>query len=123
VSLTWEPFNWGRKKHDLAVRRDELQKAVNDAADAKGQIESEVSELLRRVQLAGARLHVASLSRQVATESLRVAQKQYEEQYSLLKAVLQAQAALASANADYQRTLGELWTARAEYERATGEEH
>ena len=122
VSLSWEPFNWGRKKHDLAVRRDELQKAVNNAAEAKGQIEIEVAEQLRRVQLAGARLHVANLSRQVATESLRVAQKQFEEQYSLLKAVLQAQATLASANADYQRTLGELWTARAEYERATGEE-
>ena len=105
VSLTWEPFTWGRKKHDLALRREELQKAVNKEEDVKGQVEIEVAEQFRRLQLAAARLHVASLSRQMATESLRVAQKQYEVQFSLLRKVLQAQAALEGANADYQQDL------------------
>ena len=122
VGLTWEPFTWGRKKHDLAVRRDELQEALNKEEDVKGQVEIDVAEQFRRLQLSAARLHVASLSRQMAAESLRVAQKQYEVQFSLLRAVLQAQAALAQANADYHRTLSELWTARADYERALGEE-
>lgn len=122
VGLTWEPFTWGRKKHDLALRREELQQAVNQEEDVKGQVEIEVAEQFRRLQLAAARLHVASLSRQVAAESLRVAQKQYEVQFSLLRTVLQAQATLEGANADYHRTLSDLWTARAEYERALGDE-
>jgi outer membrane protein TolC len=122
ISMTWEPFTWGRKKHDLNVHRDELQEAINRQEDAKGLVEIDVAEQYRRLRLAAARLHVASLGRQMAAESLRVAQKQYEVQFSLLKTVLQAQAALASADADYQRTLSELWSARAEYARALGEE-
>jgi outer membrane protein TolC len=58
----------------------------------------------------------------MATESLRVAQKRYEQQYSLLRTVLDAQSSLETANADYQRCLAELWTARADYERALGED-
>jgi hypothetical protein len=122
LSVTWEPFTWGRKKRELSVRRTELEEAVNREEDAKGMVAIDVSEQQRRLQLAAARLHVASLGRQVAVESLRVAQKQYEVQFSLLKSVLQAQASLESANADYQRGLSELWSARAEYQRALGEE-
>ncbi len=122
VSLTWEPFTWGKKKHDLAVRGAELQQAINNAEEAKDQVSIDVADQFRRLQLAAARLHVSSLSLQMATESLREAQKQYEVQFSLLKTVLQAQAALESTNADYQKTLGELWTARAEYERALGDD-
>ncbi|MES1257557.1 MAG: TolC family protein [Acidobacteriota bacterium] len=122
VSLTWEPFSWGRKKHDLAVHRQELQEAVNKEEEAKGLIAIDVAEQYRRLQLAAARLHVASLGRQMAAETVRVTQKQYEAEFSLLKTVLQTQASLEGANAEYQRTLSELWMARAEYERALGEE-
>ena len=122
VSLTWEPFTWGRKRHDLAVHSAEVQQAINNAEEAKDQVAIDVADQFRRLQLAAARLHVSSLSLQMANESLREAQKQYEVQFSLLKTVLQAQAALGGANADYQKTLGELWTARAEYERALGDD-
>jgi outer membrane protein TolC len=122
VGLTWEPFTWGRKKHDLAVRREELEEAINKEEDVKAQVEIDVAERFRQLQLDAARVHVASIGRQMAAESLRVAQKQYELQFSLLKTVLQAQASLESGDADYRRTLSELWTARAEYERALGED-
>lgn len=122
VSVTWEPFTWGRKKNELALRREELQEAVNRNEDAKSQVAIDVAEQFRKLKLASAKLHVASLMRQMAAESLRVNQKQYEVQFSLLKSVLQAQAALESANAEYQKILGELWTARAEYDRAMGDE-
>jgi len=122
VSVAWQPFTWGRKQHELAVHRDELQEAINKQEDAKSLIEIDVAEQYRRLQLAAARLHVASLSRQMTAESLREAQKQYEARFTLLKTVLQAQAALENSNADYQKCLTELWTARAEYERALGED-
>lgn len=120
VSLVWDPFTWGRRKHDLEQRRDEIQEAVNKEEDAKEQVAVDVGEQFRKMQLAAARLRVATLSRQLATEALRVAQKQYEVQFSLVKTVLQAQAALENANADYRRSLGDQLTARAEYERALG---
>jgi outer membrane protein TolC len=122
VGLTWEPFTWGRKKHEIALRREELEEVVNKQEEVKTQVEIDVSEQLRHLQLTTARLHVASLNHQVANESLRVAQKQYELQFSLLKAVLQAQTALEASSADYARSLSEVWKARAEYERALGDD-
>jgi outer membrane protein TolC len=122
VSLSWEPFTWGRKERDLEVHRVEIQRAMNKEEEAKSQVAIDVADQYRRLQLAAAKLHVASLGLQVATESLRVAQKQYDQQFSLLRTVLQAQTGLEGASAEYQRSLGELWTARAEYERALGED-
>jgi outer membrane protein len=122
VSLTWEPFTWGRRKHELAARRDDIQEAMNQEKDAAGQVQIDVTEQFRRLELAAAKLRVASLSRQMATESLRIVQKQYEDQYSLLKTVLEAQVNLQNADADYRRTMSELWAARADYDRATGED-
>jgi outer membrane protein TolC len=122
VSLQWEPFTWGRKKHELAVRRDEIQQIENQAEEVKGEVSIDVAEQLRRLPLARARLGIARLRRQMAAESLRVAQRRYQEQFSLLRTVLDAQTALEAANAEYQRSLAELWTARADYERALGED-
>ncbi len=122
VSLTWEPFTWRRKQHDLEVHRIAEQQAVYKAAEVKSEIQIEVGDLSRRVRLASARLHVAALTRQMTTESLRIAQRQYEAQYTLLKTVLQAQSSADNASADYERTISELWTAVADYERALGEE-
>jgi outer membrane protein len=120
VSLQWEPFTWGRKKHELSVRRDEIQQIENRAEEIKGEVTIDVAEQFRRLPLARARLGIARLRRQMVAESLRVSQKRYEEQFSLLRTVLDAQSALEAANAEYQRSLAELWTARADYERALG---
>jgi len=122
VTVTWEPFTWGRKKHELEEKRDGIQQAMNLEKEVAGQVKVDVAEQVRRLELSAAKLRVASLSRQMATESLRIAQKQYEAQYSLLKTVLEAQVNLENAGADYRRILTELWTARAEYDRALGED-
>lgn len=122
VSLQWEPFTWGRKRHEIAVRRDEVQQVENRAEEIKGEVSIDVAEQFRRLPLARARLGIARLRRQMAAESLRVAQKRYEEQFSLLRTVLDSQSALEGANAEYQHSLSELWAARADYERALGDD-
>ncbi len=104
------------------MRRDEIQQIENRNEEIKGEVSIDVAEQFRRLPLARARLGIARLRRQMTTESLRVAQKRYEEQFSLLRTVLDAQSALEAASADYQRSLAELWTARADYERALGED-
>ena len=120
VGLTWEPFTWGRRKHELAGRRDEIDEAMNLEQETEQQVRVEVAEQFRRVGLSAAKLRVASLTRQMAAESLRISQTQYAAQYSLLKTVLEAQASLENADADYRRTVTDLWTARAELDRAMG---
>jgi outer membrane protein TolC len=120
LSLSWEPFTWGRRRHDVAVARMEAERAANAEQDVKSQVAMDAVEQWRRLKLASARLNVADLSRKLAAESLRVAQKQYSVEFALLKTVLEAQSKLEAANADYQKASGELWSARADYERAEG---
>ena len=47
---------------------------------------------------------------------------QYQQKTALLQNVLQEQAALAQANQQYQQALSSFWTAKANFERALGEE-
>ncbi len=122
LSLNWQPITWGRRKHELADKRHEIEQAGILEKEMEDQVRVEVTEHLRRLRLAQTKLRVADLGRQMATESLRISQQRYEAQYSLLRTVLDAQAALETANADYRRTLNELSLERAEYARAMGED-
>jgi outer membrane protein TolC len=53
---------------------------------------------------------------------LRVTLNKYKDQAALLKDVLQVQASSADANNQYQQAVLSLWTARADFEKAIGEE-
>jgi outer membrane protein TolC len=65
---------------------------------------------------------VARLSQETAIESLRVAKNRFAVQSALLKDVLQVQVSLEQSNSDYQQALVSFWNARAEFERALGED-
>ena len=63
------------------------------------------------------------LAREAAQEKLRVATEKYKVEAALLKDTLQAQASLSEANAQYDQALLSFWTARADLDRALGEDH
>ena len=67
-------------------------------------------------------LRVAAMAQQQARETSRVRADQYRVQAVLLSDVLQAAAVQADADNQYQQALAGLWLARAEFERALGEE-
>ena len=67
-------------------------------------------------------LRVSQLAQEATREKLRVTMNKYTQQAVLLKDVLHAQAELAGANDQYQQALLSFWTARAEFEKALGEE-
>ncbi len=122
VSLSWEPFDWGRKRHDLAEKGRVIEEAKNSRADAEALVTIEVDDKFRKLQQAQAQLRVARLGQQTAIENLRVAKNKYEAQSSLLKDLLQAQANLEQSNADFQQALAGFWTAKAQFEHALGED-
>jgi outer membrane protein TolC len=122
VMLTWEPFDWGRKKRELAEKSktvDQAQLAVR-AADAKTVLE--INALARKLQEARAMLRVTQLAQDAAREKMRVATNRFAEEVTLLKDVLQAQSAAAEAGQKYQQALLAFWKARAEFEKVIGEE-
>jgi outer membrane protein TolC len=82
----------------------------------------EVNAQFRNLSEARMSVRVAALAREQTREISRVRADQYRVQAALLSDVLQAAATQADADNQYQQALAALWVARAEFERALGED-
>jgi outer membrane protein TolC len=122
VTVSWEFFDWGRKRHELAEKDEAVEQAKNGLKETEDHVLIDVGDKLRKLQLSGQALQVAKLSEDSAKENLRVSTGRYKYQAVLLSDVLQSQASLAEASHDYQKALLAFWTARAEFEKALGED-
>lgn len=122
VAVTWEVFDWGRKKNELAAKDKAIEQANAGLKETEDQVLIDVGDKLRKLQLADQALRVAKLSEDSAKENLRVSTGRYQYQAVLLSDVLQSQASLAEASHEYQRALLTYWTAKAEFEKALGED-
>lgn len=122
VVVSWEFFDWGRKRHELAQIDNTIAQAKNGLKETEDQVLVEVGDKLRKLQLSAQALLVAKLAEDSAKENLRVSTGQYKYQAVMLSDVLKTQASLAEATNDYQKALLTFWTAKAEFEKALGEE-
>jgi outer membrane protein TolC len=120
--LTWEPFDWGRRKDELAEKDASITQAQNALSDARNKVVADVDEKFRHLRQNRARLRVADLARQTVAESLRVTQEKFKVQATLVKDVLEAQSTLEQTTADYRQALLAFWNAKTEFEHALGEE-
>jgi outer membrane protein len=122
VVMSWEPFDWGRKKRQLAEKSKTIEQAGNFLKETEDQILIEVGDKFRRLQQTQQALRVARLNQDAEREALRVTQGRYKFEAALLTEVLQSQAKLADANNQYQQALLSFWTAKAELEKALGQD-
>jgi outer membrane protein TolC len=122
VTMSWEFFDWGRKKHQLAEKDKAVEQAKNGLKETEDQVLIDVGDKLRKLQQSAQGLRVAKLAESSARENLRVSTGRYKFQAVLLSDVLQSQALLAEATHEYQRALLACWTAKAEFEKALGED-
>jgi outer membrane protein TolC len=120
-NVNWEPFDWGRRRHETAEKRKTIEQAREGLIEAETSILREVSDRFRKLHEARALLRVSQLNQQSALEKLRVATNKYTLEVALYKDVLQSQAGLAEARDRYQQALLAFWTARADFEKAIGE--
>jgi outer membrane protein TolC len=120
-TLNWEPFDWGRRKHETAEKQRTIEQAREGLREAESLILREVSDRFRKLQESRALLRVSQLHQEAAREKLRVATNKYAQDAVLYKDVLQNQAGLAEAQDRYQQALLAFWTARADFEKAIGE--
>jgi outer membrane protein TolC len=120
--MSWEPFDWGRKKRQLAEKSKAIEQAENSLKETEDQILIEVGDKFRRLQQTQQALRVSRLNQDAEREALRVTQGRYKFEAALLTEVLQSQARLADANNQYQQALLSFWTAKAELEKALGQE-
>ncbi|HBB88892.1 MAG TPA: hypothetical protein DC047_14895 [Blastocatellia bacterium] len=122
VVMSWEPFDWGRKKRQLAEKSKTIEQAENALQETEDQIVIEVGDKFRRLQQTQQALRVARLNQDAEREALRVTQGRYRFEAALLTEVLQSQAKLADANNQYQQALLSFWTAKGELEKALGQD-
>jgi len=122
VLITWEFFDWGRKKHQLAEIDSTIEQAKNGLKETEDQVLVDVGDKLRKLQLTAQALRVAKLGEDAAKENLRVSTGQYKFQAVMLSDVLKSQASLAEATNEYQKALLMFWTAKAEFENVLGED-
>ncbi len=120
--LQWEIFDAGRRRHDVAEKNKAREQARLAQAERESATLLDVGEQFRRVQESSKSLTASELNRAARRERLRIAKDRYEQQAIIAEDLLRAQAELAEADRQYVRDLAAFWTARADLERAVGED-
>jgi outer membrane protein len=121
LQLTWEPWDWGRKREELAQKRQAIEQAKKTQQDTEAQVLIEVNTQFRRLREAQELLRVTQALQAARREKTRVVINQYTQKAALLKDVLQQRSSLADANHQYKDALFQFATAQAALEKALGE--
>ena len=120
--VDWDVWDWGRKRKELAEKVVTVRQADLAERETEQQILVEVGAKFRKLTESRAWLDVGRWARQTEEEKLRVVMNQYRQSAALLKDTLQQEAAVATAGAQYRQALLSFWTAKADLEKALGEE-
>lgn len=122
ISVEWEVFDWGRKKRELAEKSRTVSESDNNLLETQSRVLIEVNDRYRKLEEACQQIRIAKLAQTQARANVQMAAFKYRVDAVLLKDVLQAQTSLADANYEYQKALLSFWTAKADFEKAMGED-
>lgn len=122
VSVEWEVFDWGRKKRELAEKQLTVNQSENSLREAENMVLMDVNAKFRRLKETAEQLRIMQMTKKTTQANLQIVLNRYEQQAVLYKDVLQMQTTLTQANTNYQNALLSFWTAKAEFEKALGEE-
>ena len=122
VLLTWQPWDWGQKRHNIAQKVDAEKQAQLSIDSVRDQVLQEVDSAYRRLREARDLLTAAQAARDAEAEKLRNEMDAYSHQTIVLSDLLQQQSSVASAEDQHRQGLLAFWRARADFERALGEE-
>jgi outer membrane protein TolC len=120
--LTWQPWDWGEKRHKVQQAALAEKQAGLSAEDTREQILLEVDSTFRRLREARAHLAVTEALRDAETERMRNQKEAYSQQSILLSDLLKQQSALADAEGQYHQAVLTYWSARADFQKTLGEE-
>jgi outer membrane protein len=118
----WDPFDWGRRKHEVNEKTINIEQSKLKLTSTKSQLLINVGDKFRSLQEARAAVAVAQAKQEAAREKLREVTQQYGQKTVLLRDVLQQQSAMESADSEYNNAVVEFWSAKASFQKAIGEE-
>jgi outer membrane protein len=120
--LSWEPFDWGRKRHEVEQKKLTVDQTRLQLTEAQSKVLLDLNTRFRDLQEARSLMSVAITGLDAEKEKLRELTDQFHQRAVLLKDVLQQQAVVAASDDEYQQALLSFWNKRAEFEKAIGEE-
>src|SRR5712664_313923 len=120
--LTWQPWDWGEKRHKVRQAALAEQQAELSVEDTREQILLEVNSNFRHLREARAHLEVTEALRDAETEKMRNQKEAYSQQSILLSDLLKQQSSLADAESRYHQAVLAYWSARADFQKTLGEE-
>lgn len=122
VEMRWEPFEWGRRRDEVKQKDVVVEQSKYQLDEARSQVLLEVDSSFRKLAESRSLLAVAGAARDAANEKLREVNDKFKQSAVLLRDVLEQQAAVATAENEYEESLLAFWSAKASFEKALGEE-
>lgn len=120
--MRWEPFEWGRRRDDVKQKETIVEQSKYQLDETRSQVVLDVDNSFRKLAESRSLLAVAEAARAAANEKLREVNDKFRRSAVLLRDVLEQQAAVASADNEYEESLLAFWSAKASFEKALGEE-
>src|SRR6266446_2403505 len=120
--LTWQPWDWGEKRHKVRQAALAEQQAGLSIADTREQIVLDVNSNFRHLREARSHLAVVEAIREAEIEKMRNQKEAYSQQAILLSDLLKQQSSLADAEGQYHQAVLAYWSARADFQKSLGEE-
>jgi outer membrane protein len=120
VHVTWDLYDWGRKREQVEEKRLAEEQASLDVKDTEARIIVEVAHKYRKLIEARKEVEVAQASQSASREFLRVTRNRNVQRDVLFSDVLKAQSGLAEADNRFTQALLDLATAQADFEKALG---
>ena len=118
VQASWEPFDWGRKGRELAVKQIAVHQTETQLRQIEATVAVDLKARARALREARSLVSVTELASRAARERLRVMLERRKEDTILAKDLLQAQVGVAEADHRHQAALLAYWEARADFEKA-----
>ena len=122
VEMKWDPFDWGGRRDEVKQKEITLRQSKYQLTETRSQVLLDVDNNFRKLSESRALVVVAGAARDAADEKLREVTDQFGKSVVLLRDLLEQQAAAANANHEYQQSLLAFWSAKANFDKALGEE-
>lgn len=122
VELSWDPWDWGKRRDDVKQKQITVEQGQFQLKDAQSKVLLDVNSKFRKLTESRLLLQVAQAARDAANEKLKEVSDKFKQEAVLLRDVMQQQTAVANADHDYEEALLSFWSAKADFEKALGEE-
>jgi outer membrane protein len=120
IEISWEPFDWGRRRDVVNEKTTQVEQSKLNLEQTKANVLVNLDKEFRSLQEARMAVDVAAAQQDATRLKLREVTDKYGQKTVLLREVLQQQAAVEKANADYNEAIASFWTAKANFEKALG---